>query len=84
MRIKKGKGTTEFGKGINIKLTGSEIATAIYTYLTAHDVHIQGAATIRINDELIAKGSVYIDPSGYVVSNGKKYNGRTGKKENND
>lgn len=81
MKIKKGKGTTNFGRGINIKLSGNEIAAAIYAYLCAHDVHISGAATININGGLIDNGSMYVDPSGFIVAFGKKYSGRTGKKE---
>jgi len=84
MKIKEGQGTTEFGKGINIKLTEIDIALAIYAYLVANDVHIEGAATIRLGGELISKGSIYVDPSGSVISNGKRYCGRTGKKEKHD
>lgn len=75
MKVKYGKGTTEYGPGIDIKLTGSEIAMAIYTYLTAHDVHIRGAATIRVNGKMIKKGSIYVDPSGSVVKKGTEFKG---------
>lgn len=78
MKIKYGKGTTKYGPGIDIKLTGSEIAMAIYTYLTAHDVHISGAATIRVNGKMIKKGSIYVDPSGSVVAKCKKWDGKGG------
>ena len=76
MKIKYGNGKTEYGNGVNIKLTGSEVAMAIYAYLTAHGVYISGAATIRVNGELCKKGSIYVDPSGEVVANGKRYSGR--------
>lgn len=75
MKVKYGKGKTEYGPGVDIKLTGTEVAMAIYTYLTAHDVHIIGAATIRVNGKMIKKGGIYVDPSGSVVKNGKKFNG---------
>lgn len=76
MKIQYGKGKTQFGPGVDIKLTGNEVARAIYTYLTAHGVRINGPATIRVNGELCLMGSVYIDPSGDVIENGKVYSGR--------
>lgn len=76
MKIKYGKGITEYGPGVEIKLKGEEVAMAIYTYLTAHNVHIDGPATITVNGELCEKGLVYVDPSGYVVAKGKGYSGR--------
>jgi len=76
MKVKYGKGKTEYGPGVEIKLTGSEVAVAIYTYLAAHRVHIRGAATISVNGELCKKGSIYVDPSGFVVANGKGFSGR--------
>ncbi len=76
MKIKKAKGKTKYGSGINIKLTGDEVATAIMTYLTANDVHIFGARTIRVNGELCESGNVYIDPSGYCIDKkSKKWRG---------
>lgn len=76
MKIKFGKGKTEYGPGVEIKLSGNEVAKAIYTYLTAHDVHITGAATITMDGELLKKTKIYVDPSGNVVANGKGYSGR--------
>ncbi len=76
MKIKKGKGTTEYGCGIDIKLTGSEVATAIYAYLAAHNIHIDGAATITVNGKLCEKGNIYVDPSGNVVANGEGFSGK--------
>lgn len=80
MKVKKGKGKTEYGKGISIQLSGSEVATAISAYLVAHGIHVEGARTIRVNGELCANGEIYVDPSGYVIKNGEKYLGATGKK----
>jgi len=71
-----GKGTTKFGPGIQIDLTGVDVANAIFAYLVAHDINIFGPATINVNGELIKKGSVYVDPSGEVIAKGIKYNGR--------
>ena len=81
MKIKKGKGITEFGTGINIELTGDELAHAIYTFLYAKDVHINGSATVTVNGEKCKSASIYVDPSGYVIKKGGMINGRTGKKE---
>ena len=76
MEIKHGKGTTEYGKGIDINLTGNEIAIAIDAYLVSHGKYISGARTITINGSLIKFGNVYVDPSGFVISEGKKISGR--------
>ena len=81
MKVKYGKGKTEFGTGVEIKLSGSEVATAIYAYLAAHEVYVNGAATIRVNGELCKKGSMYVDPSGEVIFKGKRYSGRGKTKE---
>ncbi len=77
MKIKKGKGTTKYGKGVDIILSGEEVARAIMTYLTAKDVHISGARTIRVNGEPCESGRIYIDPSGFCIDKkGKKWDGR--------
>ena len=61
------------GDGVDILLTGDEVATAIMTYLTAHNVHISGARTVMINGEMINRGRVYVDPSAFVIHNGVRY-----------
>lgn len=76
MKVKYGKGKTIYGTGVEINLNGNEVAMAIYTYLTAHDIHINGPATIRVNGELCEKGQIYVDPSGRVIANGTEWNGR--------
>lgn len=67
----------EYGQGVQIDLTGNEVAMAIYTYLTAHDVHITGPTTIKVNGRLCEYGSIYVDPSGRVVANGEEYGGKS-------
>jgi hypothetical protein len=67
MKIKEGNGKTEYGKGVNIHLSGNEVAIAIMTYLTAKNVVIEGARTIYVNEELCESGRIYVDPSGYVI-----------------
>lgn len=78
MEIVHGQGKTVYGPGVSIELTGDEVAVAILTYLTAHGVHITGPRTITVNGELCDVGQVYVDPSGSVVANGKRYLGRGG------
>lgn len=76
MKIKKGKGTTKYGKGVDILLSGEEVATAIMTYLTAKGIYISGARTITVNGELCKSGRIYIDPSSFCIDKkGKKWNG---------
>lgn len=75
MDIKYGKGKTEYGPGVSISLTGDEVARAIDAYLCAHGVHVFGPRTIRVNGELCEQGHIYVDPSGFVVAEGKKFLG---------
>lgn len=76
MIIKYGNGKTEFGPGIEIILDGDEVATAIDAWLVAHEVCVRGPRTITVNGELCERGRVYVDPSGFVVSGGSKFEGR--------
>lgn len=76
MEIQHGKGKTKYGPGVQIDLTGDEVATAIQDYLDAHEVYISGPMTIRVNNELIVDGEIYVDPSGFVVEGGTKYSGK--------
>ena len=76
MNIDYGTGKTEYGTGVQIELTGKEAALAILSYLVARDVHISGPRTIRINDELIDRCSVFVDPSGKVTADGEGFSGR--------
>tara|TARA_R110000823_G_scaffold143245_1_gene273422 strand:- start:90 stop:329 length:240 start_codon:yes stop_codon:yes gene_type:complete len=76
MKIKKGKGTTKYGKGVEIKLTGDEVATAIDAYLVARGVAVCGARTITVNGELCEDGKIYVDPSGFCIDKkGEKFDG---------
>lgn len=76
MEIKFGEGKTEYGPGVAIEMTGDEVALAIFAWLVAHGVHIDGARTVTVNGELCEDGRVYVDPSGSVVADGKRFLGR--------
>ncbi|MCP5414998.1 MAG: hypothetical protein H6961_10370 [Chromatiaceae bacterium] len=77
MKIDYGKGKTEYGPGVEIKLSGNEIARAISAYLVARGVHVNGPRTITVNGELCDYGRVYVDPSGFVINKkGEKLSGR--------
>jgi len=68
MKIKYGQGTTQYGPGVSIELSGDEVAIAIDAYLTAHNVVVRGPRTITVNGELCEEGEVYVDPSGFVIT----------------
>lgn len=68
----------QYGPGVGITLSGDEVAIAISAYLVAHDINIQGPRTITINGELCREGYIYVDPSGFVVSDGEKISGKVG------
>lgn len=76
MNVDFGDGRTKYGPGVLIELTGSEVATAIDAWLVAHNIYVDGPRTIRVNGELCAGGEVYVDPSGFVIADGKKISGR--------
>lgn len=76
MKVYKGNGKTEYGPGVQIDLTGDEVAIAIDAYLVARRIVVSGPRTIRVNGELIEEGSVYVDPSGFVIRKGEKISGR--------
>lgn len=68
MNIAYGNGKTESGPGVRIVLTGEEVAQAIAAWLVVHGVHVQGPRTIRVNGDLCEAGSIYVDPSGSVIT----------------
>jgi hypothetical protein len=76
MEVRYGNGTTKFGPGVSIDLTGEEVARAISAYLVAMGVSIRGARTISVNGELCQTGHVYVDPEGFVIFNGQQFVGR--------
>lgn len=76
MKVQHGRGRTEYGPGVQIDLTGDEVATAIDAYLVAHGVVTSGPCTITVNHDLCRIGGVYVDPSGFVIHEGRKFSGR--------
>jgi hypothetical protein len=77
VKIDYGKGTTKYGLGVRIELTGDEVANAIATWLVAHNVFISGARTVTVNNEMCEYGQVYVDPSGFVITpEGQRLSGR--------
>jgi hypothetical protein len=76
MKVKHGKGKTEYGPGVQIDLSGEEVARAIESYLIARGAVIRGERTITVNGRLCEHGQVYVDPAGFVVYKGKKIEGR--------
>lgn len=76
MEVQYGSGMTEYGPGVEIEMTGDEVATAIDAYLVAHGIAVEGPRSVRVNGELCSTGSIYVDPSGAVISDGKRYSGR--------
>jgi len=76
MKADYGKGQLEYGPGVEIKLTGVEVVRAIEAYLVAHSIYIDGPRTFTVNDKLINKARVYVDPTGFVVRDGEKLSGR--------
>jgi hypothetical protein len=76
MEVKYGKGTSEFGPGVSIELTGDEVATAVDAWLVAHGIHVSGPRTVTVNGALCGHGQIYVDPSGFVVAEGNRFSGR--------
>ena len=76
MKVEYGNGTTKYGPGVEINLSGAEVATAINAYLAARNIYISGPRTITVNGFMCAFGRVYVDPSGFVIRKGEKIDGR--------
>ena len=70
MKISVGKGKTEFGPGVDINLTGDEVARAILAFVARQNIVISGPLTVMVNGKLCKKGKVYVDPSGMVTVKG--------------
>lgn len=80
MKVKEVK-TKRGDVGVEISLTGDELATAVLTYLTARGVVHRGPMTISVNGELCDHARIWVDPSGQVLRKGKRYYGSDWKPE---
>lgn len=76
MEIEYGPGKTQYGPGVDIHLTGNEVALAIHAWLTGQGVFITGACTVTVNGQMVQTGRVYVDPSADVIASGERYCGR--------
>jgi hypothetical protein len=75
MEVKYGPGKSEWGPGVSIDLTGDEVAIAIDAWLVANGVHVSGPRTVSVNGEMLENGHVYVDPSGFVIKDGVRFQG---------
>lgn len=77
MNIRHGKGRTKYGPGVDILLTGNELAQAVLDYIAARGVDVTGPRTVTVGGELCTSARVYVDPSGHVVTaTGEALSGR--------
>ena len=74
--VRYGDSKSEYGPGVCVELTGDDVATAISSFIVAHKIYVHGPHTITVNGELCKSGEVYVDPSGYLISDGVKFSGR--------
>ena len=69
MKISYGNGKTEYGPGVDIKLTGDEVAEAIDLWLSLTGrLIVSGPRAVTVNGRRCEYGLVYVDPSGSVKS----------------
>ena len=76
MEVKYGEGTSEFGPGVAIEMSGDEVASAVDAYLVAHGIHVSGPRTVTVNGGLCSVGRVRVDASGFVIAGGERFSGR--------
>lgn len=76
IKIRHGDGTTEYGPGVLIEMSGNDVARAIDNWLYDQGVAVRGARTIRIGGELCKPATIYVDPSGYVSHGDCQWDGR--------
>ena len=75
MHIQHGNGPTEYGPGVEICLTGIDLACAIDAFLVANNINVQGPRTVYVNQELCRSAWIYVDPSGFVGTSEATYHG---------
>lgn len=67
MLIRTGSGSMVHGPGIEIHLTGNEVAHAIDEYLENRNIIIKGSRTIKYYGTLLSDFQIYVDPSAKVT-----------------
>lgn len=65
------------GLGVNIHLSGDEVARAIDAYIVAHRISVSGPRTVTVNGQLCEVGKIYVDPSGQVIAKGERITPKT-------
>ena len=75
MKIQFSSKTENKAGGVQIDFEGKEIEAAIYAYLAAHNIQIDGLPSITINGELCKSGQLCVDGYGRVFDNGIEYSG---------
>jgi len=75
MKVRYGDGKSRYGPGVSIELTGNEVARAIDAWLVAQGIHVSGPRTVTVNGDLCGRGEVYVDPSGFVISDAGRISG---------
>ena len=75
-KVECGKGTTKYGPGVQITLTGDEVATAIDVWLHSQGIIVRGPRTVTDAHGLMRETKVYVDPNGFVIADGEKFSGR--------
>ncbi len=76
MEIKRGGSTAGYGPGVLIELSGDELAAAVDRYIAQHGVQVKGPRTVHVNGLSCACATVFVDPSGSVVSGNCDITGR--------
>lgn len=61
---------SKYGVTVYVNLTGYEVVKAIEQYLASRKIKVSGPRTFSVNGELVTRGEVLVDPSGYVLLNG--------------
>lgn len=76
MDIKYGNGSSQYGPGVSVEMTGDELAMAVDAWLESQGLLIAGPRTVRVNGARCESAHVYVDPSGAVLARGRHYSGR--------
>lgn len=70
MEVRFGAGKTKHGPGVDIELSGAEVAAGTGAFLVAHGIHVSGPRTVTVSGEPCKIGKVYVDPCGQAIADG--------------